>query len=177
MRKKTGKIAANEYLEMPRILLGVLITLLAVIAAGTAVALFSKPRAERATANNTALPHGGTATQRGGAAEQTVERIWTGLGTVRAPIGNAKYGETKAVAVISIGFPYDPADKTFQEELALNVGKFREETQKYFLGIDTSKNPLPSEDKIKQDLLALFNSRLRLGQIKTLYFSEFMLLE
>ncbi|GHV83653.1 hypothetical protein AGMMS50212_09930 [Spirochaetia bacterium] len=164
----------NKSRKIPRplnekILLGVLAAIVLTIALGTA-AVFLPTR----SAKNT--PKGiSTAAQPDipGAAE----RIWTGIGTVRAPIGETKGGDPKAIAVISMGFPYDPADKTFQEELALNVGRFREETQKYFSGIDTNKVQLPGEETIKQDLLMRFNAHLRLGRIKSLYFSEFIILD
>jgi flagellar basal body-associated protein FliL len=110
-------------------------------------------------------------------AEPPAEKVWSGIGRLRAPLKAPKSGGKGSVVVVSIGFPYDSNDKAFTEELAFNNKRFKQEALNYFATLDDSATSSLNEDNLKRELLKKFNSPLRLGKIETLYFSEFMILD
>jgi flagellar basal body-associated protein FliL len=159
---------------MERFLLFILITMLALIALGTLWALM-RPSAPVAASQN-----GDPAAS---APQNPIDmRIFTGIGRLRARLapsarkGAATYGG-EAALVIAIGFPYNNSDRAFLEELSLNVGKLRAATIDYFSTIPADSPLLSDEEFLKRELLARYNRLLRLGNIETLYFSEYVIID
>jgi flagellar basal body-associated protein FliL len=99
-------------------------------------------------------------------------QIFTGIGTIRVPTADAQPG----MVVLFVSFIYYPDDKAFSEELALRVKDFRQIIIDYFGSFSVSDIRELDEDSIKKELLLRFNSILRLGQIRTLYFGDFMVI-
>jgi flagellar basal body-associated protein FliL len=114
------------------------------------------------------------------------EQIFTGIGRIRVSTGD----EGSPTIIVDITFPYSVADKPFSEELAARTGDFRTMAVDYFksfsaTGISsditssdiTSDITLIDENILKEELLSRYNSILRLGKIRTLYFNDFLYLE
>jgi flagellar basal body-associated protein FliL len=106
----------------------------------------------------------------GGGAEQS----FTGIRRQRAVLKGEQGGATVIVWVV---FPYDAADRAFTEELAGNIGFFRETVSAYFEAMTVSDPRLHDEAVMKEELLSRFNARLRLGKIERLFFSEFLIID
>jgi flagellar basal body-associated protein FliL len=110
------------------------------------------------------------------------EQLFTGIGRIRVSAGD---GGSPTI-IVSITFPYSPADKPFLEELAARVGDFRAIAADYLKSFSIaepgSAGSIDSIDSIdeailKEELLSRYNSILRLGKIRTLYFDDFLYLE
>jgi hypothetical protein len=156
-----------------RVLTGILATLIIAITLGTIWALAIRPQnipAEKQTAEH-----------------ETSTPIFTGIGRLRArlaPSGrqsgasaDSGTATSEAAVIIAIEFPYNAADRSFLEELSLNVDKFRSATLNYFASIPENSPLLTGEPALKQELLSRYNALLYLGKIKELYFSEFMIID
>jgi flagellar basal body-associated protein FliL len=109
------------------------------------------------------------------------EQLFTGIGRIRVSAG-----EDSPTIIVNITFPYSRSDKPFSEELAARVGDFRTIATDYFKsfsagepGSADSINSINSIDEtiLKEELLSRYNSILRLGRIRTLYFNDFLYLE
>jgi flagellar basal body-associated protein FliL len=175
----TGK----RYKPLPRPrgerILRIILALIVLVIAGVSIPALAAKREARINAASDDNANGNSAM-----ADNAVspEKIWTGIGRIRAPLGAAtKTGAqtvgspTPATVVIAVNFPYDSTDRAWTEELALNNRKFREEIIAYFSRLQP--NDILDESRIKEDLLARFNKLLRLNKIKTIYFSEFMVID
>jgi flagellar basal body-associated protein FliL len=120
--------------------------------------------------------------RRGGAAQSPalagtpaarLDRVFSGIGRIRAATADPQ----PATVILSVAFPYAPEDRAFSEELASRIADFRRMGAAYFasLPMDAIKNK--PEETIKAELLARYNSVLRLGKIETLYFSDYFIIE
>jgi flagellar basal body-associated protein FliL len=109
------------------------------------------------------------------------EQLFTGIGRIRVSAGD----DSSPTIIVSITFPYSPADKPFSEELAARVGDFRTIAADYFKSfsavepgsIDSGSIHSIDETILKEELLSRYNSILRLGKIRTLYFNDFLYLQ
>jgi flagellar basal body-associated protein FliL len=99
-------------------------------------------------------------------------QTFTGIGTIRVPTADAQPG----MVILFISFIYYPEDVAFSEELALRVKDFRQIITDYFSPFSVSELRGLDEADIKSELLLRFNSILRLGQIETLYFGDFLII-
>jgi flagellar protein FliL len=99
-------------------------------------------------------------------------QTFTGIGTIRVSTTDAQPG----MVIIFVSFVYYPDDGAFSEELALRVKDFRQIIIDYFSPFSVSELRELDEDDIKSELLLRFNAILRLGQIETLYFGDFMII-
>jgi flagellar basal body-associated protein FliL len=99
------------------------------------------------------------------------EQLFTGIGRIRVSTGDGS-----ATIIVSITFPYSPADKPFSEELAARVGNFRTIATDYFKSFSAAEFGSMDETILKEELLSRYNSILRLGRIRTLYFNDFLYL-
>jgi len=99
-------------------------------------------------------------------------QTFTGIGTIRVSTTDAQPG----IVIIFVSFIYYPDDGAFSEELALRVKDFRQIIINYFSSFSVSGLRELNEDDIKSELLLRFNSILRLGQIETLYFGDFIII-
>jgi flagellar basal body-associated protein FliL len=146
-----------------RVLLALALTLVLVITAGTVYALALRPQSASARP-----PASGSA--------QPVPRdaaIFTNLGRLRCPTAPP----SQATVILQAAFPYFPEDRPFSEELVSRIRDFRSLTAAYFGALGAKELRVKGEDEVKAELLAQYNALLRLGQITTLYFNEFMLIE
>ena len=111
-------------------------------------------------------------------------QIFTGIGQIRVPVPGSKPGtegvppadSQPGMVILFVSFIYHPEDKAFSEELALRVRDFRQIITDYIGSFSAAELQKQGEDSIKAELLRRFNAILRLGQIETLYFSDFMIL-
>jgi flagellar basal body-associated protein FliL len=124
------------------------------------------------------------------------EQLFTGIGRIRVSAGD---GGSPTI-IVDITFPYSAADKPFSEELAARTGDFRTIAVEYFASLSASGSGGPGspdhaspdigspnigspdigsidENILKEELLSRYNSILRLGKIRTLYFNDFLYLE
>ena len=83
--------------------------------------------------------------------------------------------EDSITVILNVSFPYPPEDRAFLEELNLRTGDFRSATINYLSALKARKLMDMDENEIKNSLLKLFNSFLRLGRIETLHFNEFFI--
>ena len=164
--KPTG---ARRLLILPlvyRTLIICLITLGVIIIGGTIYGLFI--RTSPPPGQTELLPENGA-------------RIFTGIGRVRVstmPITQAAAVDSEpAVAILFVSFPYNPEDRAFSEELALRIRDFRDIIRDYIGSFSSAGLREQSEEIIKTELLRRFNAILRLGQIETLFFSDFMVID
>jgi flagellar basal body-associated protein FliL len=146
-----------------RSLLVLALALVLVIAGGTVYALAFRPKSAPAP-----QPGPGPATPVSSEAA-----IFTGLGRLRCPTA----GPDTALVILQPSFPYFPGDRPFSEELTLRLRDFRSLTAAYFAALAVEDLRRKDEAEIKEELLAQYNSLLRLGRIETLYFNEYMLIE
>jgi len=98
---------------------------------------------------------------------------FTGLGRLRISTADPEPG----MAILFVSFLYYPSDRAFTEELALRVGELREIIRDYIGSFPIAELQRQDEEVIRSELLHRFNAILRLGQIETLFFSDFMMLE
>jgi len=99
-------------------------------------------------------------------------QTFTGLGMIRVSTTDPQPG----LVIISVSFIYYPDDRAFFEELVYRVRDFREIIIGFIGSFTVSELQRQGEDYLKDELLRRFNSILRLGQIKALYFSDFMII-
>ena len=96
---------------------------------------------------------------------------FTGIGRIRIPTRDSQHG----MVIIFVSFVYYPEDKPFSEELALRVGDFRNIIIEYIGSFPIAELHQQSEESLKAELLRRLNAILRLGQIESLYFNDFMI--
>jgi len=99
-------------------------------------------------------------------------QTFTGLGRMRVSTADPQPG----TVIIFVSFAYFPQDRAFSEELALRVGDLREIIRDYIGSFPATELQRQNEDVIRAELLRRFNAILRLGQIETLFFSDFMII-
>jgi flagellar basal body-associated protein FliL len=146
-----------------RVLLALALGLGLVIAAGTVYALAIRPKSAPAAPSASGTPSP--------ASPDTA--VFTGLGRLRCPTA----GPAPATVILQAVFPYFPGDRPFSEELVSRIRDFRSLTAAYFNALSPEELRIKGEEEVKAELLEQYNALLRLGQITTLYFNEFMLLD
>ena len=99
-------------------------------------------------------------------------QTFTGIGRIRVPTVDPQPG----TVIVFVSFIYDPNDKAFSEELVLRIRDFRDIIVSYLGSFSVSELQKKNEDEIKKELLRRFNTILRLGQIESLIFSDFLIL-
>ena len=103
--------------------------------------------------------------------ESTQGVPFTGIGRLRVSTAE----EVPGMAIIFVSFIYYPGDRAFSEELALRIADFRDIISDYIGSFSSAALQMAEEDILKAELLRRFNAILRLGQIETLYFNDFMI--
>jgi len=103
---------------------------------------------------------------------ETGGQTFTGIGRIRIPTADPQPG----MVILFVSFIYNPEDKVFSEELVLKIRDFREIIIDYIGSFTVEDLQKQEEENIKLELLRRFNALLRLGQIETLYFSDFMII-
>jgi flagellar basal body-associated protein FliL len=103
---------------------------------------------------------------------ETGGQTFTGIGRIRISTADPQPG----MVILFVSFVYNPGDKLFSEELVLKIKDFREIITDYIGSFSVEELQKQEEENIKLELLRRFNAVLRLGQIETLYFSDFMVI-
>jgi flagellar basal body-associated protein FliL len=158
--KNTGE--RSLLMAMYRILMVVFIVLGAAWLGGTAWALLFRAAAETPAPSAPAE----NAPERG-------RRVFTGMGRQRLSLA----GPSSAVAVVSVTFPYDSADRAFSEELASRLPDLRNAVVEYFGSFDAGVLQNMDETVLKAELLGRFNRLLALGTIEIVYFDDYMIID
>ena len=99
-------------------------------------------------------------------------QTFTGIGRIRIPTADPQPG----MVILFVSFIYNPEDKVFSEELVYKIRDFREIIEDYIGSYTVEDLQNQEEENIKLELLRRFNALLRLGQIETLYFSDFLII-
>ncbi|MDR1803554.1 MAG: flagellar basal body-associated FliL family protein [Treponema sp.] len=99
-------------------------------------------------------------------------QTFTGIGRLRISTADPQPG----MVILFVSFIYHPEDRVFSEELMLKIRDFREIIVEYIGSFTIEDLQTQEEENIKHELLRRFNAVLRLGQIETLYFSDFMII-
>jgi flagellar basal body-associated protein FliL len=102
-----------------------------------------------------------------------LDGIFTGIGRIRASTAAPE----AATVILSIAFPYPQADTAFSAELVTRIEDFRVAVMSYFGALSLEELRQKDEAAIKTELLGRFNDLIRLGQIPTLYFSDYLIIE
>lgn len=150
-----------------RIILGLLIALIILLAAGSLAALLlpsdSMPlfRIGREKKSAAMPPSADTLT------------IFSGIGRLRIPMVSNPAG----TIIIAVSFPYPADDRPFAEELASRINDFRSIASQYFANLPAEQLHNLNEEAAKAEILRHYNALLRLGKIETLYFGDFMVIE
>ena len=157
---------------LSRLLVAIALALALGILFGSILAL-ARPRPARQAAQ-TELP---TASLNEGGEQGILE-----IGRIRAssPLHRGdKAGPTSEQAdiIISLSFPYDKTDIAFGEELLANKHLFREDCVNFFRQSSLKDLEKMGDTGLRQELLRLFNNRLLLGKIKTIWLVEYLVIE
>jgi len=142
-----------------------LITLGLIIVGGTIYGIFFRvaPLGEIPNNQINALREGGQLGQG---------QSFTGIGRIRIPTADPQPG----TVILSASFIFYPEDRAFSEELALRVSDLRDIIIGYIGSFSVAELQVQDEEIIRAELLRRFNAILRLGQIETLFFSDFMII-
>jgi flagellar basal body-associated protein FliL len=141
-----------------RILVTIVLVLVLVLVAGTAYVFISRAFNPR---------DGETAAREEAPGE---ENIFSGLGTMRI----STRGENPETVIITIAFPYDSGDIPFSEELVSRIPDFKAAIAEYIGALSAEELHGKEQPEINGALLSKFNALLRLGQLKELFFIDFM---
>jgi hypothetical protein len=155
-----------------RVLLVLALALVLVILGGTLYALALRPSGKvgGGVLTSPRIPASGSPALPVGAPNSDTG-IFTGLGRLRCPAAGL------GTVILQAVFPYSPGDRPFSEELVSRIREFRQITVDYFAALPAEELRRKDETAIKAELLARYNAVLRLGQIETLYFNDFMIIE
>jgi flagellar basal body-associated protein FliL len=193
-----GPAVPRPLLVLYRALLVLALGLGLFILGGSLYAAFRGNRAESGEPGPESA--GGSAGDQAGPPAAAGEAVFTGIGRLRIPLAPAAGGNTaggaasstgpetigaagqnpgdsRAALIISIAFPYDPGDRAFSEELASKAGEFRRIARDYFSSRSVEELRGMDETPMKAGLLEAYNSALRLGKIRALYFYDLLLFE
>jgi len=99
-------------------------------------------------------------------------QTFTGIGRIRISTADPEPG----MVILFVSFIYHPDDKFFSEELVSKIGDFREIIMDYIGSFSIENLRKLEEEYIKLELLKRINAVLRLGQIETLYFSDYIII-
>lgn len=157
-------------LVMHRVLIGILLVLAAIIVVGSVMAIFRSPESEPLI--RLGKREAADAIQGEGFSDGEMT-MFNGIGRRRIPLA----GPAASTVIFSINFPYPASDRLFAEELASNIGNFRFIADDYFSSLRPDQIAFLDEDSAKAEILSRYNALLRLGKIRTLYISDFMVID
>ena len=99
-------------------------------------------------------------------------QTFSGIGRLRVLTSDPQPG----TVIIFVSFVYYPEDRAFSEELVLRVRNFREIIVDFIGSFSIAELQEKDEESLKSELLRRFNAILRLGQLETLNFSDFIII-
>ena len=157
-----------------RILLGLVLLFGLILLGGTVYGVFFHKGDKALVSFGVPGLQGGSALQsNSGMQDIPGEHVFTGIGRLRLSSAEPE----PAMVILGISFPYSPEDRAFSEELAARVNDFRTITIDYFGSLNSEDLRNSNEDELKAELLKRFNRVLRLGNIRSLYFNDFFILD
>ena len=171
--KKVNDTVSGKLYSVYRILLLLLMIVVLLVIGGCILSLIRGPDAAPLFrfGNTNAAAAGVIST---GASTET--QVFNGIGRLRIPVAGIDNAST-ATLIVSIAFPYPPADRSFTEELASKISSFKSIANDYFSSLPAAAFIEYNEENIKAELLKRFNALLRLGKIEVLYFNDLLILE
>ena len=161
----------DERRLLNKILIGIIIFLIVVIAAGTVFGLLNKK-------NNTPeiLISQGKAESLMAPAD-TQEVSYFELGTLRISTAGEKSEENGCVMVLTPWLAYPAGDTVLFEELSRKSGAFKGIFQAYFSARTKNQLLTETEEHIEAVIKAEINAELALGKISDIYFTDYLFLE
>ena len=99
-------------------------------------------------------------------------QTFSAIGRLRVSTSDPQPG----TVIIFVSFVYYPEDRAFSEELVLRVRNFREIIVDFIGSFSIAELQEKDEESLKSELLRRFNAILRLGQLQTLNFSDFIII-
>ena len=111
------------------------------------------------------------------APSDTTEVSYYELGTIRISTAKADSDEGGSIMVISPWLAYPAGDTVLFEELSRKSGTIRGIFQAYFSSRTKNQLLTETEEKIVRVLLDEINADLALGQISSIYFTDYLFLE
>lgn len=169
--KRSDKAPSRGLWILYRILMVTAIALALSLCGGTLYVLASRDRSPNPLPDQSrdqAPPSGSGPSER-----ITSERIFAGIGRLRLSTAPPQ----PATVILSVTFPYNPEDKAFSGELASRIRDLRDITADYFAALQENELRSRDEGAIKSELLGRYNAILRLGQIPSLFFDDYMIIE
>ncbi|MDR2479007.1 MAG: flagellar basal body protein FliL [Treponema sp.] len=176
--KRVINPSSSKLLIVYRLMVLLLLFLILILIAGTMYGLLRKKGAEPLFRIGGPASGGGRnrAVSPADAAISAGEAgVFTGIGRLRIPVARTSGGSP--TLVLSIAFPYPPQDQAFTEELASRITDFRAIAVDYFSSLPAEQITALNEESAKAELLRRYNTALRLGSIKALYFNDLMIIE
>ena len=164
---------------LEKLLTGIAITLTVLIFAGSVLGLIRKSSKNIEAGSKTAqnLVAKGKAVSLN-APPETDETAYFALGTIRL---STKKDEKKSaegrVLVISPWLSYQKGDDVFYEELSRKRGLIKAVFSSYFSSKTQKELSGKTEEKISEELLLEVNSRLSLGAVKNIHFTDYIFFE
>jgi len=149
-----------------RVIVALILALMVVLITGSLYAVFRAP-------DSGPLFRIGGEQRREGPVPAGPVNVFSGIGRLRIPLA----GESAAMIILSISFPYPAEDRAFAEELASRIGDFRSIASLYFASLSPDKISNLDEAAAKAEILERYNALLRLGRIETLYFGDLMVVD
>jgi flagellar basal body-associated protein FliL len=98
------------------------------------------------------------------------ESIFNGIGTLRI---STKDDDPETV-ILSIAFPYDKSDTAFTEELVSRIQDFKTAAAEYLGSFTSDELHQLDTQTINSELLTRYNAILHLGEIRELYFLDYI---
>ena len=154
-----------------KILIAIIAGLLLVIAVGTIIALAGKKK----QTPEVLIAQGKAVSLM--APSDTSEVSYYELGTIRISTASADSEEGGSIMVISPWLAYPAGDTVFYEELSRKSGSIRGIFQAYFSARTKNQLLTETEEKIVRIILDEINADLALGQISSIYFTDYLFLE
>ncbi len=173
-RHYAQKTKKTQSQALPRFLLGVLLGLLLVIIAGTIFAYTSGLNKKNPTYRKADPPPEKFLSSKG---NKEAFDAFTQVGQLRITT-RAEEGKAQGEAlIVSPWFTYPAGDTVLFEELSQKERKIKSIFQDYFSSRTKEELLSTDEQQIKDNLRKLINEQLVLGEIRSVYFEQYLFLE
>ena len=102
---------------------------------------------------------------------------FTDIGQLRIFTKQISEKDEQVVIVVSPWFSYPAEDKALFEELSLKERQIKSIFTNYFSALTFSQIRAKGENLIKEELLQKINENLVMGQIRAVYFNDYIFIE
>lgn len=123
------------------------------------------------------IPDRGESSSTGASCASDAGATFTGLGRLRARTAPQSDDDAGATVVLRPWFSYSDEGRDFYEELSRKSAAIKDEILSYFSAHTEPELHTLGEESVKAELTTLINEQLVLGQIDTLYFSEYLFIQ